>query len=44
MWAMARAFMRRWLFDGKAARLTVFLKTDEGWKVIAHANLNPLKK
>lgn len=28
----------------KAARMTVFLKTDQGWKVIAHANLNPLNK
>jgi len=28
----------------KAARLTVFLKTDDGWKAIAHANLNPLSK
>ena len=28
--------------ERKAARMTVFLKTDQGWKVIAHANLNPL--
>ncbi len=34
--------------DGKhlskkpAARMTVFLKTDTGWKWIAHANLKPL--
>ncbi len=26
-----------------AARLSVFLKTDSGWKWIAHANLEPLK-
>jgi len=26
-----------------AARLTIFLKTDNGWQWIAHANLNPLK-
>lgn len=30
--------------NSKSARMTVFLKTDEGWKVIAHANLNPLNK
>ena len=28
--------------ERKAARLTVFLKTDDGWQAIAHANLNPL--
>lgn len=28
----------------KAARMTVFLKTDDGWQAIAHANLNPLSK
>ena len=28
----------------KTARMTVFLESDEGWKVIAHANLNPLNK
>lgn len=26
----------------KAARMTVFLKSGQGWKVVAHANLNPL--
>ncbi|MFA4917276.1 MAG: nuclear transport factor 2 family protein [Syntrophales bacterium] len=26
-----------------APRLSVFLKTDSGWKLIAHANLKPLK-
>lgn len=26
-----------------AARLTIFLQTDNGWQWIAHANLNPLK-
>jgi len=26
-----------------AARLSVFLKTDSGWKWISHANLEPLK-
>ena len=30
--------------ERKAARLTVFLKTDQGWQAIAHANLNPLHK
>jgi hypothetical protein len=27
-----------------SARLTVFLKTDSGWKWMAHAHLEPLKK
>ncbi len=26
-----------------AARLTIFLETDNGWRWIAHANLNPLE-
>ena len=30
--------------EPKAARLTVFLKTDDGWQAIAHANLNLLSK
>ena len=28
----------------KAARLTSFLNTDDGWKIIIHANLNPIEK
>jgi len=31
------------LSNKPAARLTIFLKTDNGWQWIAHANLNPLK-
>jgi hypothetical protein len=30
------------LSSRKSARMTVFLKTDQGWKIIAHANLTPL--
>ena len=41
---VAETLVGQRLPERKAARLTVFLKTDEGWKVIAHANLNPLKK
>jgi len=32
------------LLKEPAPRLSVFLKTDDGWKWIAHANLRPLKK
>jgi len=28
----------------KTARLSVFQETDQGWQMIAHANLNPLKE
>lgn len=28
----------------RAARLTSFLDTDDGWKIIIHANLNPIEK
>ena len=41
---VAETLVGQRLPDRKAARLTVFLKTDEGWQAIAHANLNPLKK
>ena len=27
----------------KAARLTSFISTDDGWKIIIHANLNPIE-
>lgn len=32
------------LLKKRAARLTAFLDTDDGWKWIAHANLTPLEK
>ena len=28
----------------KSARLSVFQETDQGWQLIAHANLNPLRE
>ena len=28
----------------KAERMSLFLKTDEGWQWLAHANLNPIKQ
>jgi hypothetical protein len=34
----------RLLKEPAAPRLSVFLKTGDGWKWIAHANLRPLKR
>ena len=41
---VAETLVGQRLPDRKAARMTVFLKTNQGWQAIAHANLNPLKK
>ena len=41
--SVAETIKGKRLLKTPAPRLSVFLKTDSGWKWIAHANLKPLK-